>query len=120
VNVTDSVVLSELVDGTIMVVRAFSTQRKLIEMAREQLGHAKARVVGFVLNNVNVPSRGYAYYSYDYYKQSGYYAMESPEERRGAHKGPAPKRLLPRLFARKEKRTVPDGDAEATSRRAKT
>jgi len=120
VNVTDSVVLSELVDGTILVVRAFSTQRKLIEIAREQLSHAKARVVGFVLNNANVPSRGYAYYSYDYYKQSGYYAAEPGEGRHGARKSPGPRRLLPRLFARKEKRAVPDGDAEATSRRAKT
>lgn len=80
VNVTDSLVLSRLVDGTVMVVRAFVTQRKLIELAKEQMAHADVKLIGFVLNNASVPTRGYSYHSYDYYKQSGYYAMEQPEQ----------------------------------------
>lgn len=82
VNVTDAVVLSKLVDGTIMVVRAFSTQRNMLETAKEQLAQANAKVIGFVLNNVSVPSRGYSYNSYYYYKQSGYYATETQEQKR--------------------------------------
>jgi capsular exopolysaccharide synthesis family protein len=83
--VTDGVIVSGLAQGTIVVVRAFSTQAHMLEQTREVLSQAKAKIIGAVLNNVDMPKRGY-YYSAYYYKKSGYYGAGSDEEFTGKAK----------------------------------
>ncbi len=70
--VTDSAVLSTLVDGTIFVVRAFQTSKQLARQALRTLRDVDARVVGAVLNAVNLSKHEYSYYHYYYYKREGY------------------------------------------------
>ena len=94
INVTDAAVLSQYVHGAILVLRSFATQRELAMAARNTLVNAQARILGVVLNNVDVPKGGY--YSYDnyYYYQSYYYYYGSGDQqarrmrrRRGARSG---------------------------------
>jgi capsular exopolysaccharide synthesis family protein len=65
--VTDASVLSKMVDGVILVVRAETTKILAAQQAVEQLRRVGANVIGVVLNNVNMSkarnSTYYAYYS---------------------------------------------------------
>jgi succinoglycan biosynthesis transport protein ExoP len=70
--VTDSAVLSTLADGTVFVVRAFKTSKQLARQGLRILRDVDARVVGAVLNAVNLSHREYGYYHYYYYKRDGY------------------------------------------------
>ena len=72
--VTDSVVLSRIVDGTVMVIRAGKTKRELVKRGQEQLQQAGAAVLGAVLNDVDVQkNKYYYYYAYHY---PNYYRKE--------------------------------------------
>lgn len=78
VPVTDGVVLSTLVDGTILVVRAFETTKDLARHALRALLDVGANVAGTVLNAVNLNKGEYKYSHYYYYRRDGYYAEETP------------------------------------------
>ena len=68
--VTDAAVLSTMVDGTILVVRMGSTARQAVRRALGQLHAVHARVLGAVMNDVDLRKSayyggyGYAYYAY--------------------------------------------------------
>jgi succinoglycan biosynthesis transport protein ExoP len=64
--VTDSIVLSQRVDATVLVVAASSTSRKAAHRAAEMLHQVNAPLVGGVLNGVAEES-GYGGYSSRYY-----------------------------------------------------
>jgi polysaccharide biosynthesis transport protein len=64
--VTDAAVLSRVVDGTVLVVRAGSTTRDAVMRARQRLTSVNARVIGAVLNDVNLRNPHYASYYYQY------------------------------------------------------
>ena len=69
--VTDTLVLSRLVDGLIMVIDSGEIK---VEMAREvknQLVHAGANILGVVLNKVRSEHHGYGYGYYYYYGHDG-------------------------------------------------
>jgi succinoglycan biosynthesis transport protein ExoP len=70
--VTDSAILSTLAEGTVFVVRAFKTSRQLARQGLRILRDVDARVVGAVLNAVDLSNREYGYYHYYYYKRDGY------------------------------------------------
>jgi capsular exopolysaccharide synthesis family protein len=76
VPVTDGVVLSTLVDGTVLVVRAFKTTKDLARHALRALTDVSANVAGTVLNAVNLNKGEYKYSQYYYYRRDGYYADE--------------------------------------------
>jgi polysaccharide biosynthesis transport protein len=73
--VTDAAVLSTLVDGVVMVTRAFQTRKELAQHALRRLTDVGAHVAGVVLNAVNLTKDEYKY-SYQYYRRGGYYADE--------------------------------------------
>lgn len=98
VPVTDAAVLSTLVDGTVMVVRAFKTTQDLGRHAMRMLGDVGSKKVGAVLNAVNFGRHEYKY-SYYYYRRDGYYAAQpgddlkgsgAPSSREHEEAGPAP------------------------------
>jgi len=73
VAVTDSAIISTLVDGTVFVVRAFKTASHLSAQGLRALRDVDAPVVGAVLNAVNLNRHEYSYYyHYYYYKREGY------------------------------------------------
>jgi len=84
--VTDAMLLSKEVDGTLLVVRAGQTDRNALLRARSLLDQVEAQVVGVVLNDIDVTG-GYGkyYYPYYYYYYHYYYGEEG-KRRRKRHK----------------------------------
>ena len=72
VAVTDSAIVSTLVDGVIFVIRAFKTHTATCKSALRTLLDVDAPIAGAVLNAVNLQSHEYSYYHYYYYKREGY------------------------------------------------
>ncbi len=70
---TDSVLLSTIVDGVLLVVQAGRTSRQIARRSRRLLQDLGARIFGVVLNQVKVDSSNY--YRYDSYEQ----AQTNPE-----------------------------------------
>jgi capsular exopolysaccharide synthesis family protein len=69
--VADALVVSEMVDGTALVVRSSRTPRKAMRRAVENLQRGNARMLGIVLNDLDLKSVDY-YNSYGYYGDSYY------------------------------------------------
>ena len=69
-DVSDALVLSSAVDAAILVCRANVNSRGLVQRARDRLYHGNARIIGAVLNGVQVRRGGYfreqyrAFYDY--------------------------------------------------------
>lgn len=61
--VTDSTILSSLVDGVVLVVKASSTQRDMVNDAIEKIGN-KDKILGLVINGCE---GGISRYKYNYY-----------------------------------------------------
>jgi capsular exopolysaccharide synthesis family protein len=74
--VSDALLLTRLVDGVVMVVNGQKTPRHLLKEARSRLLYARAKILGVVLNRVDVVKGDYAYY-YGHY--SSYYRRHSGE-----------------------------------------
>ena len=67
-SVTDSLALSGLVDGTILVVRSGKTTYDTLDNGIKKMREVNAHLFGFVLNGFNKSSGGSGYYGYyDYY-----------------------------------------------------
>ena len=81
VPVTDAAVLSASVDGTILVVRAFQTSKDVARRAVRALRDVGGRIVGTVLNAVDLNRQQYGY-RYYYYKREGYGSGEPTAIRR--------------------------------------
>ena len=64
VAVTDAVVLSNRVDGVIMVIKSFKVARDLVLQAKRQLTDVQARLIGVVLNDFDIQRKSYGYYYY--------------------------------------------------------
>jgi capsular exopolysaccharide synthesis family protein len=95
VAVTDSAILSTLVDGTVFVVRAFTTSRNTSRQGLRALSDVDAPIVGAVLNAVDMRKHDYSYYQYYHYKREGYAAVPGSDEQdddreTGAAPPPAP------------------------------
>ena len=79
--VTDSAILSTLVDGTVLVIEAGETEIEAAQRAKELLDKVNANIIGAVINKIPINKRGA--YRYSYYKYSGYYGeVETRAERR--------------------------------------
>lgn len=75
--VTDAVVLATRVDGVLLVVKPGKTKTAAFRQALEQLQRVNARVLGVVLNDVQLKSSRYRYsyyrgYYYTYHKYYGH------------------------------------------------
>jgi capsular exopolysaccharide synthesis family protein len=71
-SVTDSTIMSRMVDGVIMVVRAGHTNAKIAVFCREKLDHVQARFIGVILNQADI-NRGNDYYYY----YANYYSADA-------------------------------------------
>ena len=71
INVTDSVILSAMVDGVILVVHGGKSSRGVAQRARQELTSVGAKIFGVVLNNVDMRREGYDHHYYQKY-YSGY------------------------------------------------
>jgi len=67
--VTDGSIIANLVDGVILVIRGGDTTREAILRSKHLLSSARARIIGTMLNNVDMHASDHNYYSryfYDY------------------------------------------------------
>ncbi len=69
--VSDSVELGKFTDGMLLVVRAGMTERDFLEEVKRILENTRLRVLGVVLNAVDLV-RHYGYYRYRYYRYYRY------------------------------------------------
>jgi capsular exopolysaccharide synthesis family protein len=68
IAVTDAAVLSNKLDGAVLVISAGITDRDAIQRAKSLLVNVNARIIGAVLNNVRVDNTfGSSYYHYYHY-----------------------------------------------------
>ena len=66
--VSDSMVLSKLTDGVVLVANGSATPRQQVKNACARLEYARAKILGLVLNKVKIHSPDYHYYYHqDYY-----------------------------------------------------
>ena len=72
-SVTDSVLLSVQADSVILVVRSGQTTKQALRRARQLLSYVNAKIMGVVVNAMDLNASDYYYY-YGYYgKKYGYY-----------------------------------------------
>ena len=76
---TDGVLIASLVDGVILVVHSGKSSRQVVKRARQLLTDVRARVLGVVLNNVNLNSQDNYYYYQSYYTRSNYRHADEAE-----------------------------------------
>ncbi|PIE32421.1 hypothetical protein CSA56_15545 [candidate division KSB3 bacterium] len=80
--VTDPVILSQVAGGVIMIIRAGETGRDVVRRARDQLLDVNAKILGGVLNSVDMQKDHYYYYSY--YHNYYYQEDEKSDNRNGS------------------------------------
>lgn len=68
-TVTDAAILANMADGVAYVIRAAFRNIEVILNSRQRLNEAKARIIGVILNNVNVKKEDSYYYYHYYYGQ---------------------------------------------------
>jgi capsular exopolysaccharide synthesis family protein len=79
-SVTDAVVLSQRADAVVLVIRSGQTTKQSLRRARDLLAQVNAKVVGVLLNAVDLSSPDYYYY-YEYQgKYAQYYQDPSASE----------------------------------------
>lgn len=71
--VTDAMILSRFVDGVVLVVKGANTPRKVVRDAKDRLQSVGARLLGTILNDVDINGGDYYYYNryyHSYYQES--------------------------------------------------
>jgi capsular exopolysaccharide synthesis family protein len=87
ITVADSMILAAHADGVMLVVHGAVTTRETLKHTTKLMTSVNARVIGVVLNNVNIRSVDYKYYYTNYYGDYYRHMLEgntygfAPEER---------------------------------------
>jgi len=85
--VTDPVILGTQTDGVVLVFKGGQTTREIAAQATRALLDANVRILGAVINDLDIESRKYGYYYYSYYKKyGGYYGDYKSDEEKTAAK----------------------------------
>jgi len=79
-TVTDSLVLSKHVDGTIVVARAAKTSYEAMRKGLRQISDVGSNVLGLLINAIDIRKGGYYYNYYYYHNYNYYYSDEGDEE----------------------------------------
>lgn len=69
---TDGVLVASMVDGVILVVHSGKSSRQVVRRSRQLLQDIGAKILGVVLNNVNLRSQDNYYYYQSYYHRDSY------------------------------------------------
>ena len=73
----DSIILSTAVDGVILVVLGGKTPRETLQLAKEFLLQVNAKILGVVINRIDIQQSDYGYYFYRYHY---YYGKEGKKK----------------------------------------
>ena len=74
--VSDTVHLSTMVDGVVLITRGTEVPRNLVRRARDRLDYVEARILGVVLNGIDIMSAEYAQYRQVYRRYYTNYVEE--------------------------------------------
>jgi Mrp family chromosome partitioning ATPase len=86
--VAGPLVLSNMVDGVLIVVEANRTDRNMVIQSFTRLREMKANIIGAIMNKLSARTATYGYYNY--YSYGYYYADgEGEGEAQGAPREPA-------------------------------
>ena len=77
---TDGVLLASIVDGVILVIESGKSSRQVSRRTRQLLADVRAKVLGVVLNNVNLSSQSDYYYYQSYMYRSDYRQDDNTEQ----------------------------------------
>jgi polysaccharide biosynthesis transport protein len=80
----DSLILSALVEGVIIVVRSGFTPREMAQRTKAHLQSVGAKILGVVVNQIKLQPHDYYYYS-TYYSRYYYGSGDSEDKKSGAH-----------------------------------
>jgi capsular exopolysaccharide synthesis family protein len=80
--VTDALILASAVDDVIIVASAEVTPLPALRGTLEQLGRAPSRILGVVLNRVDLQRRAYYYSDYYHRDYDRYYVKDQPDARK--------------------------------------
>jgi capsular exopolysaccharide synthesis family protein len=80
---TDGVVISSIVDGVLLVVHGGKTSRQVVRRTRQMLQEIGAKIIGVVLNKIDV--RSHDYYYHHHYNYKGYSHETSKGVQAGAN-----------------------------------
>ena len=69
---TDGVLIASMVDGVILVVHSGRSSRQVVRRSRQLLQDVGAKILGVVLNNVNLRNQDNDYYYQSYYHRDNY------------------------------------------------
>jgi polysaccharide biosynthesis transport protein len=88
-SVTDARILGSMVDGVVLVIKGGETPKEAVQRTKRLLQEVHAHMIGTLLNNVDVRSADYYYYSkyyyYGYGKKYGYGYGVEPDQKEGAN-----------------------------------
>jgi len=85
--VTDAVILAQMADSLLLVVRAGETPRQIIQHALAQVRNVNANILGAILNAVSVGRDSYYYYQYYYYYYGDDGDRKKKHQRKKRHSG---------------------------------
>jgi capsular exopolysaccharide synthesis family protein len=86
IGIVDPVIIGRHSDGTIMVIWAGKTQKRAVQKAKEELDRYRIRILGVVLNKVNLKkNNGYGYYSYQNYNYAYSYGHQDATPKPGGN-----------------------------------
>ncbi|QRZ61191.1 polysaccharide biosynthesis tyrosine autokinase [Rothia sp. ZJ932] len=85
--VTDAVLLSNSVDGVVLVVSVGSTSREHLQEASNNLQQVGAKLIGLVLNRVPTGGFGGGYYGFGYASSKGYTAYYGSDTSKNQKRG---------------------------------
>ncbi len=76
IAVTDSALLSTMVDGVVLVIKAHQTHREAVRRAKMLLENVEANIFGCLLNSVKIEKSYGSYFYYYYYHYYQYYGHD--------------------------------------------
>jgi capsular exopolysaccharide synthesis family protein len=76
---TDGVLLASIVDGVVLVIESGKSSRQVSRRTRQLLADVRAKVLGVVLNNVDLSSQSDNYYYQSYMYRSDYRQHDQTE-----------------------------------------
>ncbi|ODS30690.1 MAG: Succinoglycan biosynthesis transport protein [Candidatus Scalindua rubra] len=82
-SVTDATILARLTDASLLLVKTGETNRDAVKRSIAQFNDINAKVLGVVMNNVDLSKGSYYYHYYQYYYRYGY---GEEEEKKGRKK----------------------------------
>ncbi len=74
---TDGVLIASMVDGVILVVHSGKSSRQVVKRSKQLLQDVGSRILGVVLNNVNLRSQDNYHYYQTYYHRNSYNTEET-------------------------------------------